>query len=399
MVAEGELLNIVTVWHVEHAMHQSGDDFRDHPLLLPVHELGAAFEDFSVLTARLPVPIPQKTKLKEPEEMLLPLAQLCVELGDRLQAEKLTYPWYYLELLDRDERVRPLCWISPELLERRFPDDRERRHQQIAGRDFLMENPYPRSLLTMDDVWRALVPGDIEKPDPTEWQEWFIGTWREHEAAWLGEGLLCYEPVRPWMSLLRFDERLQRTVPVSRWGESKPYPPLWLTRAGLAHTGLYWSMIPLYDVRDLQRIWWSMKQDLYVTSVFNLAAGPRQNQHLWRRLEERFQLGRRRMTRYRELLAYREEKVLEWTLEGSSLVETAHLLIGAGLHPLDPAGPLLAQPVPPDQVEANMPSARQVVVRIRKRLREKGQIERLPAGRPRKVKDDTSESAAPSHSK
>jgi hypothetical protein len=145
-------------------------------------------------------------------------------------------------------------------------------------------------------------------------------------------------------------------------------------------------MVPLYDVRDLKRIWWSMKQDLYVTSVFNLAAGPRQNQHLWRRLEERFQLGRRRMTRYRGLLAYREAKVLEWTLEGNSLVETARLLIGAGLHPLDPAGPLLAQPVPPDQVGANMPGARQVVVRIRKRLREKGQIERLPAGRPKKAK-------------
>jgi hypothetical protein len=385
-MTEGQLSNAATVWFIKESLGDHGDGFRDHPLQLPLHELGAGIVDFTVLTVDLPFRAPKRGKLKEPEEMLLPLAGLCEELGTSIEADKFEFEWYYLELLDRDERVRPLCWISPELLYCPFPDDRERPVVEMAGVPMLMENPYQRSLLTMDDLRRTPSANEADEKERALWLTWLAETWQGNEGEWMAKGLLSYEPMRPWTSQLRYDPRLRKEPIKSRWAKENHYVPLHLSRARSGPDGLYWTMIPLYDVRDLQRIWWAMKQDLYATSVFNLAARSQQDKHLWRRLEERFQLRQRRMSRYKYLIAMREQRVLEWTTEKKTLDQIAQLLVEAKLHPLDPAGPLFANPVAEGYREANLSSARQVAVRIRGRLHKAGVLEKLPPGRPKKEK-------------
>lgn len=386
-MTEGQLPNAATVWFIREALAQNGDDFRDHPLLLPLHELGAGIVDFTALTVNLPFRASKRGKLKEPEEMLLPLAGLCEELGAGIRPGKFEYPWYYLELLDRDERVRPLCWISPELLCRPLPDDRDRPATDSGEEQVPMQTPCQRSLLTMDDLWRTPSSGKADENGREMWQAWLAETWNENRTKWVKEGLLSYEPMRPWTSQLRYDPGLRKDPPKSRWAKGDHYVPLHLSLARSGPDGLYWQMIPLYDVRDLQKIWWSMKQDLYATSVFNMAAGPAQDKHLWNRLEERFCIRQRRMSRYRYLIRHREQKVLEWTRdEAKTLDQIAQLLMDEGLYPLDGSGPLLAQPLPPNCAQANLASARQVAVRIRIRLHKEGVLDKLPPGRPRRQK-------------
>lgn len=228
-----------------------------------------------------------------------------------------------------------------------------------------------------------------DKEERSRWLEWLVETWQENEARWVEEGLLSYESVEPWTFQLRHDPRLRPRIPEGRWDRRDDYTPLHLSRAGAGHSGLYWKMIPLYDVNDLQKIWWSMKEDLHATSVFNLAAGPTQDKHLWKRLEERFQLRHRRMSRYQYLIRYREQKVLEWTRDdGKTLDEIAQLLADEGLHPLDAAGPSLTPPLSPSERHANFASARQVAVRIRIRLHKEGVLDKLPPGRPRRQETD-----------
>lgn len=389
-MTEGKLLNVCTVWWVEEAFGGQHRGFRDHPLQLPLHELSPGIVDFSVLTVPVPLALPKKPKLTEPQEMMQPLADLCGQLGDALPPHALEYPWYYYELLDRDERVKPLCWIAPELLYRDFPDDRERPVQRVGPWEILGENPYPRRLLTMDDLHRKPPDDDGDVLEREMWREWLVATWGANESDWQEQGLLTHDTVRPWSSMLGFSEVLSGDAAedFDEWQSMrKGYAPLHLSRAALGDGGLYWKMVPLYDERDLQRIWWAMKQDLYATSAFNLAAGSQQDKHLWRRLDERFQLRYRRMSRYKYLIAMREQCVLEWTKRKKTLDQIAQLLVDEKLHPLDPAGPLFAHPVAEGHREANLSSARQVAVRIRGRLHREGVLEKLPPGRPRRKPD------------
>lgn len=154
---------------------------------------------------------------------------------------------------------------------------------------------------------------------------------------------------------------------------------------GADHHALWWRMVPLYEETVIARVWRAMAQELFVTSVFNHEARPRQDAKLWKRLEERFALTYQRMSRYHYEIRLRELRVLQLTCEGVGLTETADRLIAEKLHPLDPTGERAATMTDDDR-KLLSDSARRVVVRVRKRLRDAGLIPRLPAGRPRKRK-------------
>lgn len=382
-----QLLNLVTASFIRQQLDGEGG-FRDHPLKLPVHEFVEGNLDFSKLTVELPPAFPREGKLKEPEEMMQPLAQLWDEVGGELAPRDFEYDWYYLELLDRDERVRPLCWVSSELLHAGLPDDRPKRVERDHEGEIVIRSRYAPQLSTTDVVHQWPPSSDKGQAERREWEDWLVRTWEANEADWLEQGLLRYDAVRPWSSMLAFSPALEEETEgaprhfVEPDGPSVPYHVA-VSSAGSG--GLYWKMVPLYDQGVLPPIWHAMKQDLYVTSVFNIAAGAEQDKHLWRRLEERFRLRHQRMSRYDFLIDHRERIVEDLTKEGKSASEIARLLVHQKLHPFDPAGPIFATSAPPGQLEANLASARQVVVRIRSRLQREGRLQKLPAGRPKKA--------------
>lgn len=372
---ECELLNAVTVWYIREMLdpdpRSPSGYFKDHPLMLPVHEQNPAIADFSVL--RVPLPLRMKSRPRtEVERMLRPLAQLCEQHKGCVPAGQWRYQWYYLELLDRDGDYQPLCWISPWLLSAYLEDDRDRPETP----DGIPRTPrYLPRLGEMDLLARTAPDSDKDELLREEWQKWLVRTWTAHEEEWKTAGLVVREHVRPWSQRLEF---------VPDFITQQQREPLWQKRAWAGHPGLYWRMVPLYDKRHIWKVWTAMKRELYLTSVFNPGSRQRENSKLWRRLEERFALPFQRMTRYRYYVRLREQRVLEWTRQGKSLSEIAERLLEGGLHPLDPDR---AEPVHvnnPDVRDMYLKSARRVAVRIRRGLREDGLIERGKPGRPRR---------------
>jgi len=382
---EGALLNAVTVWYVREMLapdHQSPSGyFKDHPLMLPAHEQSPAIIDFSVLSVPLPLRMGSRPRT-EVEEMLWPLAQLCGQHKGRVPAGQWSYEWYYLELLDRDGELQPLCWVSSELFMSYLEDPRQRLQ---TGEDLFGGPRYFPLIAEMDRIAHSPTESPLVKARRDEWKQWLVETWLQHREQWVEEGLVDETPVRPWTQMLEFVPDLateqQRTD--LEWGGPPP-EPLRQIRAPAGHPGLYWRMVPLYDQRQIWRVWAAMKRDLYVTSVFNPAARQRQDPKLWRRLEERFALPFQRMTRYRYCVRLREQRVLEWTRQGKSLSQIAELAVTSGLHPLDPERREPVDVSDPTVRDMYLASARRVAVRIRRRLREDGLIERGKPGRPRK---------------
>ncbi|MDK2464580.1 MAG: hypothetical protein QI223_07405, partial [Candidatus Korarchaeota archaeon] len=263
--------------------------------------------DYSVL--RVPLPLRMKRPRSEVEEMLEPLARLCEQYKGRFPAGEWKYEWYYLELLDRDGECQPLCWVDVGLLAKYFVDAEE----PAAGTDQPMGlRRYSRRMSAMDSIAAIPATSDGKRHQRDKWREWFVRTWRENESSWLRAGLVVYQPVRPWSQMLEFrPERVE--VDAQRqwaWDWSADVRQQWrLAYAG--HPGLYWRMIPLYDQRDVGRIWNAMKRELYMTSVFSLSGRERQDPELWKRLQQRFALPFQRMTRYRYYVRLREQYVLE----------------------------------------------------------------------------------------
>jgi len=396
-----QLQNMVTVWYMGEALSVDPATpqgwFRDHPLKLRRHEQDDVLADYSVLRVSIP-PRLRKRQPTEPKEMLQPLAELCRQVGDRLPEGEWRYEWYYFELLDKDERVQPLCWVDPSLLYEFFPAEEQTITQQPLEQmseselkevdwEELMGRPYRYQLATMDGVTRTAALSDSDREKRDEWRDWLVRTWRVHEQEWLKEGRLSYETVRPWSRMLAFDPALLEAEDLlSAKARSLDRPLSMARRRSYAgYPGLYWHMVPLYDARHLSLVWEAMKQELYVTSVFNPAARQRQDPELWKRLQERFVLPFQRMSHYRYLVRLREQKVLEWTRdEGKTLSEIARLLVDSKLHPLDPAEADRVSRMSLEHKQYYYQTARRVAVRIRKRLREAGRLERLPPGRPRK---------------
>ena len=381
-----------------------------HPLLLPLGPDSGAIVDYSTLEVYLPLELTKAaTSL---EQMLRPLADLSQAQLSLQRPVRWVYEWYYFELLDRDGVVRPLCWLNSELLFRFFPDDRpgkvimgwvpeewgpdedagprdvpygrqetgdDRQHGGALIPAQILQRPtYSRQLSQMDDIAQLPSKDDEELKHRDEWRTWMMHTWRQNEERWLAKGLLTYGSVRPWLSQLRFDQALAEEAPVPEWRGVESGVPLWKHFSRAGDLGLFWQMIPLYDARDVSVVWQAMQQELYQTSVFNPQAKPRQDPELWRDLEERFALQYRRMSEYWHKIRLREHRVLEWTRQGKGLQDIANLLISEGLHPL--------RKYWGDEEGANLESAHRVAVRIRRRLRERGLIERGKAGRPRKAK-------------
>jgi len=393
-----ELLNAVTVWYIRAALTQPPQTwngwFRDHPLLLRRHEQDQVLVDFSVLRVPLPLRLRQRGRT-EAEEMLQPLAELCERVGEKMPAGEWAYDWYYLELLDRQERVAPLCWIDPELLYQCFPPPdgalspaqskakgRQQRQSRVGRQT--EASPWHYQLAAMDAVARGEVTASFGPATRQQWEDWLVRTWRKHEPQWLQEGQLTYETVLPWSKMLVFDPALLETdhTPARRRQKERPGGSPARLRSQAGYPGLYWQKIPLYDERSLPLIWHAMKEGMYVTSVFNPAAKQRQDPRLWQVLEARFSLPFPRLSHYRYLVRLREQKVLEWRRdEGKILTEIAKLLVDSGLHPLDPVEAARVRRKMPEEKQAYYASARRVAVRVVKRLRDEGLIQRGKPGR------------------
>jgi hypothetical protein len=403
-----ELPNLVTVWHIRRALTEPAGGwnggFRSHPLFLRRHEQDMTWRDLSVLNVTLPLHLGTGKKT-EPEEMLQPLAELCERVGEQMPAQRLDYDWYFLELLDRDRRLAPFCWIDPDLLYEFFPDqgtsitqeqfdamspqEREeefRRQMDEYRRE--VSRQWPRQLVTMDWVARSEHSSDSDLEKREKWWEWLVRTWRDHEPQWLQQGRLIYDTVLPWSQMLDFDAELVETDLArtqSPWvHEVSPTVPRRYSRARAGHQGLYWKKIPLYDRECLSQVWEAMKEVMWITSVFNVAAKQEQDPKLWKGLEERFFLPFQRMSRYEYLVRWREQMVLEWRREGKTLDEIATLLVDTRLYPLDPRKAARISRMRQEVQSSYHASAWRVAERILKRLREEGLVQRGKPGRPRK---------------
>ena len=383
-IEDHQLWNAVTVWYVRRALAPDTDSctgyFKTHPLLLPLHEQSDVLVDYSVLRVLLPLQI--KRPRSEIEKMLEPLARLCERCEGTFPEGEWKYEWYYLELLDRDGECRPLCWVDVGLLTE-YLVDAEGLRDGSGGRGWV--NRYPKRMIIMDSIAAAPPASDEDLAGREEWKEWFISAWRANESKWMEKGLIVYGPVRPWSQMLEFQpDRVE--VDAQRgiaWEWSSEGAQRWRW-AYAGHPGLYWRMVPLYDQRDMGKIWEAMKRELYRTSVFSVSAKARQDRKLWKHLQERFALPFQRMTLYRYHMRLRERYVLEWTRQGKSLTECARGLLEKGLYPLDTAKLEPVKIQDPAIAEQYLEGARRVVIRIRKRLRQQGLIERGKPGRPRK---------------
>ena len=383
-IEDHQLWNAVTVRQVRRALSLglTGCEgcFRSHPLVLPRHEKSDVWVDYSVLRVELPLQI--KRPRVEVEEMLEPLARLCEKYEDTFPEGQWRYEWYYLELLDRDGECQPLCWVDVKHLVKHLGEGKgsDDVAEQLEGSHW-----YPRTMITMDKIAGTLPTSEEDRRWRDKWREWFVRTWRANERQWVEEGFVVGEPVRPWSQVLEFiPEYVDSDIDRQRGWEPEKRLASWRQVAYAGYPGLYWKMLPLYDERDIARIWDAMKLELYRTSVFSPSARRRQDPRLWKHLEQRFALPFQRMSRYRYYIRLRERCVLEWTREGKSLTECARGLVEKGLYPLDT---VRLEPVTvsdPSLAEQYLEGARRVVIRIRKRLREEGQIERGKPGRPKK---------------
>ena len=223
--------------------------------------------------------------------------------------------------------------------------------------------------------------------------------------AWQRKGWLVVGDVQPWSQMLEFDPELAREtctamdrsiggtgkVGALQYGADQLWEyqpedlPAWRRYAYAGYPGLYWRLIPVFDFAKLRDLWEAMKRELWVTSAFNIATGKLRDSPLWQRIEKRFALPFQRMTRYRYYIRLREQKVLEWTRQGKSLSEIARRLVEQGLHPLEPDRQGLPRIPNEEAWELLVASARRVAVRIRRRLREDGLIERGKPGRRKKT--------------
>jgi len=381
---EHQLRNLVTVWQMRGDIEDRSGGFRSHPLVLRRHELDDVVVDYSVLSVSMPLAAGQK-HTTEVDEMLQPLAELCEQHREQMAEWQWDYDWYYFELLDRDARVRPLCWIDPWLLYKHFPEDPDTATRTITSVQELMLSSYRRQLMLIDWVANTPVTSEDERLRREQWREWLIATWRDNEKEWLNEGLLVYGSVEPWSRMLEFHPDAVGSDQAD--DDQLPEQDLQSSPAsGYASTGcpgLQWRMIPLYDHRHLSLIWEAMKQDLFVTSVFNFAARPRQDPRVWENLEKRFVLPFERVSRRTYLARLREQKVLDWSRQGKTLDEMAQLLIDGKLCCLDEAEAERISELPPNMKYGYyFESARAAVVRIRRRLWEDGLIEKRNPGRP-----------------
>ena len=388
-----QLLNMVTASYMRAALGPDNASvtghFKNHPLILARHEQDNVLVDYSVLAVKMPLQIKQRPK-SEHEEMLQPLAELCElcdKRGEQIPEGTWEYDWYYFELLDRDKRLEPICWISPELLYNQFPDEREPVVHTIEGLQLVSPAPYSHQLATMDVVGRREGHSAADGEGRKHWQHWLVKTWREHEDAWVKAGQLTYEVVSPWSKQLQFASALIEPTDLSTPGFDNESSALSIAQLGsrAGYPGLYWEMVPLYDRRRLSKIWDAMKHDLFVTSVFNLAAGAKQHPALWQRLENRFVLPFKRMSRHEYLVRLREQNVLEWTRQGATLDELADLLIDARLYCLDESEADRVSRLPTAEKQFYYhENAKRQIRRIRQRLREEGLIEKGRPGRPKK---------------
>jgi hypothetical protein len=367
----------------------SSGRFKHHPLMLPAHEKSDALVDYSVLSVSMPFVLGRGPKT-ETSQMLRPLARLCRE--HRVKEGEWSYKWYYLELLDREDKLHPLCWISTELLARFFPD--EDLLGALSERDRL-RGRWPRRLEVMDLLPQIQGSSPEEREVYAEWQEWFVRTWQERQSEWRKQGLLITRSVSPWTSMIGFEPKLAALMARTQntgW-DAESDLPMWLTHWKAGYSGFYWRMVPLFDIDDAGIVWEEMKRQLFLTSVFNITAGPHQDPELWAQLEERFKHPFQKTSRYRYYIGYREQRVLELSRQGYKLDEIAEHLLNEGFFPFNRSGPTRAKRLSPEERAEQIPLARRVVVRIRTRLIRDGAIEPRKRGRPPKNKTAPEESS------
>jgi len=431
-LSDDQLQNLVTVyWMRRHMGCVTIDGRWDHCLILPAGLDTPVLTDYTELRVYLPLnaeDLPQGVVGK----MLKPLAELCAANAGVIPLSKWTYEWFYLELLDREKRVSPLCWISVDLLERigvvpaheasrqkiaegpgaigELPGSakqprRERKarssnsgasreresrllraHQQAAEWLYEARRTFPfygTKLLAIDQTKEPVQIGtwpasEAIAEESIRWRELFRQVWRENEERWVRQGLVRFDSVKPWLQMLVLD---RRALPVEGQTSIATAGQHGSSIGSISLPWLRWKMIPLYDARDIHKVREAMKQELFVTSVFNWHAKPRQNARLWSTLEQRFALKFQRSSYLAYRSKLRRRKVLEWTLQGKSINETARLLLENDLHPLDEYEIKYARAVGADVFEVYFDAARRTVIRLRAEFHNQGKIPEGDSGR------------------
>ncbi len=320
MIEDDQLPNLVSVYW----MRTWIDNFKSRfgcslPFQLPRFEGGNAIYDYSVPWFGMPVD-PDKLPRNELGSMLRPLAKLCGKYRGHVMDGAWAYRWFYYELLDRDGRLRPLCWVSPRLLHADL--DLERVGEKVTS----------WSPLFLEQTWRY-EPAEYERA-----ADRFMAHWRQHERLWVSKGLLRYDGVDGWLSQLRFEAKAgleERKCWTTEAGHFGPDGPWELENAWFP--GLRWDMVPLYDRRQCTTPLRAMKEDLFKTSVFNPAANARQSAVRWRQLESRFGIRFVRTSHEKSRSREREDRIVALFNEGFTKRQIAEVLIDEGLHPLNEA--------------------------------------------------------------
>jgi len=200
-----------------------------------------------------------------------------------------------------------------------------------------------------------LQPGQYSQDQVSE-------TWTEAAPEWEDKEWLRYDWPAAWTEALRFSEAEARVTPPGPSG-----PP-----EGLLSRGLYWEWLPLYDRRsapdDLYRC---MLEELYLTSVFNPRKETAHPADLRAEIRERFLLPYRRAQKRDELLAQRDDRVLQLRIQGKSLREIACILLEEDLYPLFPQ---LNRKERSGGPQAPLSNALRTIWSIKERLKEEGRL-------------------------
>lgn len=365
MIEDHQLMNLATIHWMRGRVDSLCPAF--HPFMLPLREGSPVIVDHSLPIFTLPL-VTRTLPQGELGEILQPLAELCQRYRGHFPEGRWAYRWFYYELLDRDGRVRPLCWMDPRLLHAQF-------EMQAIG-----ESTQVRPALPGEDAFSDL-------PDCQEQEriDGFVRHWRQNEQLWMSEGLLRWDPVPRWLSMLRFDraaaeEEARRSIGAA--GYVGPNGPMPLEAAW--YPGLRWNMVPLYDQRQWDAVVWAMKEDLFTTSIFNPAAGSVQSRKLWQRLDDRFGPRFMRMSRQEFRSRLREKRIMELHQEGLTLPEIARSLLKEGLHPLDETTARGVRESTGDERRMWESRALDAVRTVTRSLRKRHLIPKRKPGRPRR---------------
>jgi len=225
----------------------------DHPLYLPLTVEADVWADFSKLDILLAELARGKKGSKVPID-LSPLAKLCAEHEQEIASgEVWTYSFFYLELLAKEDQLRPFFWAD----------------SVVAAQ--LQTHPIDSNVA----AWSPEVADKYQQ----ESQE----MWHRNAGRWVERGQLALPGDEPWLSHLAY-----RPPDAEHW-----------EMAGEKGLGmcLYFEKLPFYHRDDAyEKLIKAMKLELWRTSVFCPKPLPSRGGPEFKQACDRFALSYRRHT-------------------------------------------------------------------------------------------------------